>query len=119
MVNRHENTTVGGALAPEKATQPSGNKRAVQDTKTSPPSKKVKVDVEDDKENVSRPSTPDPGSKVEEGKTSQENPSTPGRVGPIKRVSYDVEPNIAPFKGPKGKKVRKSAYEKEQEYVFE
>ncbi|KAH8594006.1 hypothetical protein B0O99DRAFT_625740 [Bisporella sp. PMI_857] len=42
--------------------------------------------------------------------------TTPGRVGPIRRTSFSCTPNILPFKGTKGKKVRKTAAEKDAEY---
>jgi len=82
------------------------------------------VPEEDNKENVERPSTPPPtASKVS---TTPLNDSelahlssyerTPGRVGPIKEEKFDVKPDIKPFKGPPGKKVRKTAWEKEEEY---
>ncbi|KUJ23237.1 uncharacterized protein LY89DRAFT_680024 [Mollisia scopiformis] len=42
---------------------------------------------------------------------------TPGRIGPIKKKDFSIEPNIKPFKGPPGKKVRKTFEEKEEEYA--
>lgn len=41
---------------------------------------------------------------------------TPGREGPIKPEDFSCEPDIKPFKGEKGKKVRKTVWEKEEEY---
>lgn len=41
---------------------------------------------------------------------------TPGRDGPIKEERHDCEPDIKPFKGEKGHKVRKTHWEKEEEY---
>lgn len=41
---------------------------------------------------------------------------TPGREGPIKEDDDDCEPDIKPFKGEKGHKVRKTPCEKEEEY---
>ncbi|KAH8679589.1 hypothetical protein BGZ60DRAFT_400297 [Tricladium varicosporioides] len=43
-------------------------------------------------------------------------PSTPGRVGPVLPRTFGQEYKIAPFKGPKGHKVRKTFWEKEEEY---
>lgn len=43
-------------------------------------------------------------------------PTTPGRYGPIKPERFDVKPDIKPFKGESGHKVRKTAYEKDEEY---
>lgn len=43
--------------------------------------------------------------------------TTPGRDGPIKPGgNFDCKLDIAPFKGPPGKKVRKTAREKDEEY---
>jgi hypothetical protein len=75
-------------------------------------------------ENLHRPSTPPAASKVWSSPQPGESelahlPSyerTPGRVGPIKTVNFDIKPDIKPFKGPPGKKVRKTAWEKDQEY---
>jgi hypothetical protein len=36
------------------------------------------------------------------------NEKTPGRVGPIKSISYDLFPDIDLYKGPKDMRVRKS-----------
>lgn len=45
------------------------------------------------------------------------NEKTPGRIGPIKPERFNLpSPDIKPFKGPKGKKVRKTYWEKEEEY---
>jgi hypothetical protein len=41
---------------------------------------------------------------------------TPGRVGPIKPEDRNCRQSIEPFKGPKGKKVRKTAWEKDEEF---
>ncbi|KAK0103276.1 hypothetical protein ONS95_005309 [Cadophora gregata] len=41
---------------------------------------------------------------------------TPGRDGPIKEEQRSASPDIKSFKGPPGKKVRKTAYEKNEEY---
>jgi len=74
-------------------------------------------------ENLHRPSTPPAASKVWSPQPGESElahlPSyerTPGRVGPIKTVNFDIKPDIKPFKGPPGKKVRKTAWEKDQEY---
>jgi hypothetical protein len=82
------------------------------------------VPEEENKENYGRLSTPPPAAL--EVSTTPPNDSelahlpsyerTPGRVGPIKELKLDVEPDIKPFKGPPGKKVRKTAWEKEEEY---
>jgi hypothetical protein len=75
------------------------------------------IPEEDNKENIERPSTPPP---TESGESELAHlPSyerTPGRVGPIKPENFDVSPDIKPFKGPPGKKVRKTAREKDEEY---
>jgi hypothetical protein len=89
-------------------------------------SKKRKVDealpAEENKENApskasknSRNATPPP---TETNKPDESKPSvnTPGRVGPIRKTSFSCEPDIKPFKGPPGKKVRKTAQEKDEEY---
>ncbi|KAF2653770.1 hypothetical protein K491DRAFT_717738 [Lophiostoma macrostomum CBS 122681] len=60
-----------------------------------------------DKENQ-RPQTPQPA--------EEQHPRTPGRVGPVKQ-SCSCEPDIKPFRGEPGHKVRKSAWEKEKEYT--
>lgn len=49
--------------------------------------------------------------------TREPSANTPGRVGPIRRTSFSVEPDIKPFKGPPGKKVRKTYQEKQDEYA--
>ncbi|KAH6683964.1 hypothetical protein B0J14DRAFT_571775 [Halenospora varia] len=49
-------------------------------------------------------------------KTPWPRPSTPGRVGPVLPTTFDQDYKIAPFKGPKGHKVRKTPEEKEEEY---
>jgi hypothetical protein len=84
-----------------------------------PSSKKRKAEdaapAEDNKENVDRPSTPPPAeSKISSEPAQHER--TPGRVGPIKKESHDCKPDIKPFKGPPGKKVRKTRWEKNEEY---
>lgn len=85
---------------------------------STPASKKRKAEdeipVEENKENVGRPSTPPLNDSELAHLPSYER--TPGRVGPIKRENFNLEPNIQPFKGPKGKKVRKTAWEKDEEY---
>jgi len=103
-----------------------GSKKAEssQKTKTQPKaniSKKRKAEAEapeaEDKENEARPSTPPSKSKVSApplGDSELANmpgyERTPGREGPIEPENFDVEPDIKPFKGPPGKKVRKTAY---------
>ena len=47
--------------------------------------------------------------------TQQNPPRTPGRIGPIKPKCH-CEPDIKPFKGEPGHKIRKSFAEKEKEY---
>jgi hypothetical protein len=115
--NRNSNKTAANAPAPsEKSQQPSniGKKRKAEH----------EVSEVENKENFGRPSTPPPAaSKVS---TTPPNDSelahlpsyerTPGRVGPIKEMKFDVKPDIKPFKGPPGKKVRKTAWEKDEEY---
>jgi hypothetical protein len=65
------------------------------------------------KRDNTRPSTPQPACEVVDGVEK-----TPGRDGPIKEQKIGVGSGIkiAPFKGPKGQKVRKSFSEKEEEY---
>jgi hypothetical protein len=98
---------------------PASKKRKsdAQETQQHPVNKKSKNEAqeppptEENKENVDPPSTPPPvESKVDQRET------TPGRVGPIKCLPSPANPDIKPFKGPPGKKVRKTWYEKEQEY---
>lgn len=84
-----------------------------------PTSKKRKAEeplpsVEEVREN-DRPTTP-PSSKSKSDVESKEHEKTPGRVGPIKPRSFSTSPNIQPFKGPPGKKVRKTRHEKDEEY---
>jgi hypothetical protein len=106
----------------------SKSKKAESSQKTKPQpkaniSKKRKAEVavpeDEDKENKARPSTPTSKSKVSApapplGDSELANmpgyERTPGRVGPIKEERFDVSPDIKPFKGPPGKKVRKTAY---------
>ena len=57
-----------------------------------------------------RPRTPPPVD------ASQLQPRTPGRVGPIKK-ECNCKPDIKPFRGEPGRKVRKTAAEKEREYT--
>jgi len=107
-----------GKTATTLTARKTSNKQAAKALKTKqqpPASKKRKAqdDPAEDKENIDPPSTPPPAaSKVEE--TQHER--TPGRVGPIKSDDFSLEPDIKPFKGPPGKKVRKTAWEKDQEY---
>jgi len=100
--------------------QKNSNEQAAEDptAKNLPSSaskkRKAQDDPEDDKENVDPPSTPPPASSKVENKQYER---TPGRVGPIKSEDFSLKPDIKPFKGPPGKKVRKTAWEKNQEYV--
>jgi hypothetical protein len=95
-----------------------------------PPSKKVKVpefsgienrikaskeaekanpeisQAEEDKENAAPPTTPSSKSKNTFGLSRHKK--TPGRDGPIKIEQDCPSPDIKPFKGPPGKKVRKT-----------
>jgi len=83
-------------------------------------SKKRKTPPDEDKENASPPSTPkskSPQSSAEIEAGSREYEKTPGRKGPIKEDDHSVKPDIKPFKGPRGKKVRKTVHEKNQEYT--
>jgi hypothetical protein len=67
-----------------------------------------------DQENIPPPSTPplDENSPADR----QRNEKTPGRVGPIKNSDHSLDPDIKLFKGPPGKKVRKTPHEKNEEY---
>ncbi len=123
-------STRGGAIL--KGSNSNSNKNAVEPPSTKSQqmpniSKKRKAEneapEEENKENIERPSTPPAQSK---SSTTPPNDSelahlpsyerTPGRVGPIKEVKFNVSPDIKPFKGPPGKKVRKTAWEKNEEY---
>lgn len=53
---------------------------------------------------------------ITEGDTEETREHTPGRDGPIKEERRSASPDIKPFKGPPGKKVRKTAHEKNEEY---
>ncbi|KAG4414369.1 hypothetical protein IFR04_012506 [Cadophora malorum] len=53
---------------------------------------------------------------ITEGDTKERREHTPGRDGPIKEEWHLASPDIKPFKGPPGKKVRKTAHEKNEEY---
>ncbi|KAH6721737.1 hypothetical protein BKA61DRAFT_505885 [Leptodontidium sp. MPI-SDFR-AT-0119] len=64
----------------------------------------------DDKENIQD------SKAVAEEATEENREHTPGRDGPIKEERRSVTPDIKPFKGEPGKKVRKTAYEKNEEY---
>jgi hypothetical protein len=115
--NKGSNEIAADAPAPSKKSQQAANIKKKRKAES-------EVPEEEKKENVGRSSTPPPAaSKVS---TTPPNDSelahlpsyerTPGRVGPIKELKFDVEPDIKPFKGPPGKKVRKTAWEKEEEY---
>lgn len=62
-------------------------------------------------EEQARSRTPPPPASA-----TQRNEKTPGRVGPIIHKGKSAEIKIAPFKGPKGHRVRKSRQEKDDEY---
>jgi hypothetical protein len=115
--NRGSNKNAADAPAPSKKSQQAANIKKKRKAESEVPEEEMK-------ENVGRPSTPPPAaSKVS---TTPPNDSelahlpsyerTPGRVGPIKELKFDAKPDIKPFKGPPGKKVRKTAWEKEEEY---
>lgn len=68
----------------------------------------------ENKENDNRPSTP---TNPDTMSGFPRNERTPGRVGPITPRTFDApEPDIKPFKGPPGKKVRKTRWETDEEY---
>lgn len=69
------------------------------------------LEAGDKSEEINQESTPPPPPEI------RERERTPGRVGPIKKEDFSLEPDIKPFKGPKGKKVRKTFQEKEEEYA--
>ena len=113
------NGTQNAAKTPRTQQPPASMKRKseAQETQQPPANKKIKNEAqqpppaEGNKENVNPPSTPPPAkSKVDQHET------TPGRVGPIKCIPSPDNPDIKAFKGPPGKKVRKTWYEKEEEY---
>lgn len=99
-----------------------GNEKAAKISKAQrlPASKKRKAQEappeEENKEKVRPRLTPPPAESKALAEAKQ-NEKTPGRVGPIKRTSFSASPDIKPFKGPPGKKVRKTWYEKEEEYT--
>ncbi|CAG8952491.1 hypothetical protein HYFRA_00001238 [Hymenoscyphus fraxineus] len=70
---------------------------------------------EESKPEASKPQTP---TKTPPSPTPAAKPyeKTPGRVGPIREDDMSIKFDIKPFKGPKGKKVRKTAQEKDDEY---
>ncbi|EHK96527.1 putative SWI/SNF-related matrix-associated actin-dependent regulator of chromatin subfamily A member 3-like 1 [Glarea lozoyensis 74030] len=76
-------------------------------------SKSDKKEASTKKKDSERPSTPPPACEVIDGVEK-----TPGLVGPIRPqvIGAGSDIKIAPFKGPKGNKVRKSFQEKEDEY---
>lgn len=83
-------------------------------------SKKRKApEPDDEKEDASeiRPSTPPPAGLKSELEDEPDYERTPGRDGRIKKDRSSVEPDIKPFKGPPGKKVRKTRSEKNEEYI--
>ena len=86
--------------------QPLASKRSKNTLQSTPP-------AEENKENENRPSTPPPATPLQ----LTQHEKTPGRVGPIKPTLFSAEPDIKPFKGPRGKKVRKTWQEKEDEYA--
>lgn len=88
-------------LKPTPADQTPNPKREEPDTNSA-------SDVKDEE---SRPKTP-----VGETAASSRNEKTPGRVGPIKEIDMNIDFDISPFKGPKGKRVRKTPQEKNEEY---
>ena len=70
----------------------------------------------ENKQNANPRVTPPPAKSPAQTKPV-ESQTTPGRIGPIKpEANFDLSPEIKPFKGPKGKKVRKTFQEKEDEY---
>jgi hypothetical protein len=91
---------------PNTTTQ-SANKAQLSSKNTKVPSSNKASEVK--AEEVERPKTPPPAKPAR-------NEKTPGRVGPIKSTLFPKY-DIAPFKGPKGKKVRKTHQEKEEEYA--
>jgi hypothetical protein len=97
-----------------------GNAKAANSpkTKTASANKKRKASEAsssaDYQENVPPPSTPPPESNTPAN--LERNEKTPGRVGPIKHSDHSLDPDIKPFKGPPGKKVRKTPHEKNEEY---
>lgn len=66
---------------------------------------------------LSTPERQKPHLSAEPKAEAEELERTPGRLGPIKPKDFSVTPDIKPFKGPKGKKVRKTAHEKNEEYT--
>ena len=76
----------------------------------------VETEIEPEDESDKRPSTPPPAAGLPSELADEPNyEKTPGRDGPIKKEDFTVNPDIKPFKGPKGKKVRKTYEEKEEE----
>lgn len=101
------------------------NKQVKAAPRKVPPSRKRKAHdaapPEEGKENVNLAAAAEPKRRKEDPATPPPKPKeqkrTPGRIGPIKRESSSLLPDIKPFKGPPGKKVRKTHYEKEKEYT--
>jgi hypothetical protein len=97
-----------------------GNTKAANAPKTKPASTNKKRKAPEasppanDQENVPPPSTPPPESRAPAG--LERNEKTPGRVRPIRYSDHSLDPDIKPFKGPPGKKVRKTWHEKNEEY---
>ncbi|RDW91670.1 hypothetical protein BP5796_02835 [Coleophoma crateriformis] len=85
-----------------------------------PAGRKRKAEESEEETKANRPSTPPPAKVTKTGEPEQKIITTPGRIGPIKKTSRDcepdIEPDIKPFKGPPGKKVRKTYKEKDDEY---
>ncbi|EPE31290.1 hypothetical protein GLAREA_12593 [Glarea lozoyensis ATCC 20868] len=104
---------------PSKRTPSSATKAEAKTDKTptktdrTVQSKSDKKEASTKKKDSERPSTPPPACEVIDGVEK-----TPGLVGPIRPqvIGAGSDIKIAPFKGPKGNKVRKSFQEKEDEY---
>ncbi|RDW60599.1 hypothetical protein BP6252_11982 [Coleophoma cylindrospora] len=108
---------------PKQGTDPAtGSAKATRTAETSEPqqppaSRKRKAEESGAaEEETDRPSTPPPAKATKTAEPEQKIITTPGRVGPIKPTLHDCSPDIKPFKGPPGKKVRKTAQEKAAEY---
>ncbi|PSK56755.1 hypothetical protein B9Z65_6379 [Elsinoe australis] len=91
-----------------KKSSKQSNEQQKPSTSKSPPNEPPQ---NKENEEPTRPSTPPTTSTP-----AHRNEKTPGRVGPDLPEKMGLSPDIAPFKGPKGNKVRKTPAEKSAVY---
>jgi hypothetical protein len=109
--------TSAGNDMPQKRKAAATEEREAPEAQTSVKAKKLKHEADHNtctatpnaSNETKRTQTPPPTSDTQQQRT-------PGRVGPVKK-DCNCKPDIKPFKGEPGHKVRKSASEKEQEYT--